>query len=183
MRLVPAARTGAFVLWLLTHTIYRIRIVGQALDGLPAGEFTAKVPRVLKIAPGEVYHAIESPKGELGFYLVHDGGPAAYRLRMRTGAFQPGEAELVVGLALLGVGQHLVGLSGFLELLLGSRIARVSVGVVLQRELPIRLLDLVRRGGLGDPEHLVVVLLEPLAPDVAVHGSPLTSARRERWPA
>ena len=45
-----------------------VRIIGQALDRLPAGEHLAKVPRVLKIPAGEVFHTIEAPKGELGFY-------------------------------------------------------------------------------------------------------------------
>ena len=40
-----------------------------------------------KVPPAEVYHAIEGPKGELGFYLVTDGGPRAYRLGIRSPSF------------------------------------------------------------------------------------------------
>jgi NADH-quinone oxidoreductase subunit D len=40
-----------------------------------------------KVPPGEVYHSIEGPKGELGFYLVADGGPKAYRLGIRSPSF------------------------------------------------------------------------------------------------
>jgi NADH dehydrogenase I D subunit len=36
---------------------------------------------------GEVYHSIENPKGELGFYLVSDGGPRPYRLKIRGPSF------------------------------------------------------------------------------------------------
>ncbi len=40
-----------------------------------------------KIPPTEVYSAIESPKGELGFFLKTDGGPKAYRLGIRSPSF------------------------------------------------------------------------------------------------
>lgn len=40
-----------------------------------------------KVPPAEVYHSIEGPKGELGFYLVTDGGPRAYRLGIRSPSF------------------------------------------------------------------------------------------------
>ncbi|MDX2176589.1 MAG: NADH dehydrogenase (quinone) subunit D [Candidatus Sumerlaeia bacterium] len=40
-----------------------------------------------KVPPAEVYHAVEGPKGELGFYLVSDGGPRAYRLGVRSPSF------------------------------------------------------------------------------------------------
>ncbi len=39
------------------------------------------------VPPAEVYHAVEGPKGELGFYLVSDGGPKAYRLGIRSPSF------------------------------------------------------------------------------------------------
>ncbi|MCB0221314.1 MAG: NADH-quinone oxidoreductase subunit D [Chrysiogenetes bacterium] len=40
-----------------------------------------------KVPEGEVYHSIEAPKGELGFYLMADGGPKAYRLGIRSPSF------------------------------------------------------------------------------------------------
>jgi len=40
-----------------------------------------------KVPPAEVYHTIESPKGELGFFLKTDGGPKAYRLGVRSPSF------------------------------------------------------------------------------------------------
>lgn len=51
------------------------RIIEQALDQLPEGEIRAKVPRVFKPEKGKsVYHRIEGAKGELGYYIVSDGG-------------------------------------------------------------------------------------------------------------
>ena len=48
----------------------------------------AKRPRVLKgPKEGEVYHSIEGPKGEIGFYIVSDGTPNPYRCHVRAPSF------------------------------------------------------------------------------------------------
>ncbi len=96
--------------------IYEMResakIVRQAVDRIPDGPINADAPKIVLppkqkvltsmedlihhfiiltegIQPpcGEVYHAIEGAKGELGFYIVSDGGPSAYRCRIRPAAF------------------------------------------------------------------------------------------------
>jgi NADH-quinone oxidoreductase subunit D len=62
-----------------------IHILTQALKEIPAGQVmspTAKI-RGLRPKPGEAYGRIEAPKGELGFYLISDGGPNPYRYRVR----------------------------------------------------------------------------------------------------
>ena len=64
-----------------------IRIVRQGLDGLPEGEFSAKVPRVLKVLPGEVFHTIEAPKGVLGFYVKSNGTDKPERVKMKSPSF------------------------------------------------------------------------------------------------
>jgi len=79
-----------------TYDRYRIRmeemrqscrIIRQALDRLPEGEVRAKVPKYIKPPAGEVYHVVESPRGEQGFYIVHKSGEMPYRMRFRSPSF------------------------------------------------------------------------------------------------
>jgi NADH-quinone oxidoreductase subunit D len=62
-----------------------LRILDQALRDLPAGAILNPRVKLRNLRPkaGEAYGRIEAPKGELGFYLISDGGPAPYRYRVR----------------------------------------------------------------------------------------------------
>jgi hypothetical protein len=66
-------------------------------------------------------------------------------------------APAVVLLALLGIGQHRVGLADLLELGLGLLVAGVDVGMVLARELAVGGLDVLFGRGAADAEHRVVI--------------------------
>jgi NADH-quinone oxidoreductase subunit D len=63
------------------------RMIRQCIDGLPEGEFTAKVPKVLRPPAGEVYASVESSRGETGIHLVTDGGDTPYRMHYRAPSF------------------------------------------------------------------------------------------------
>jgi NADH-quinone oxidoreductase subunit D len=88
------------------------RIIEQALDGLPEGPYIADDRKVVlppreelatsmealihhfklvtegfRVPAGEAYVAVESPRGELGCYLVSDGGPKPYRCHVRDPSF------------------------------------------------------------------------------------------------
>ena len=89
-----------------------IRIIRQIVEKMPAGDYRVQDKKVtppprgridesmealihhfkvftegFKVPEGEVYVAIESPRGELGCYLVADGSPKAYRMHIRGPSF------------------------------------------------------------------------------------------------
>jgi len=95
-----------------------VRIIRQAVDGLPQGPIMAKVPKVIKPAVGEVYHSIEAPKGELGYFIVSDGSTQPYRMRVRPPSFVNLQAldKMVRGLLVADV----VAVIGTLDIVLGE---------------------------------------------------------------
>lgn len=62
-------------------------IVRQALEGLPEGGHTAKLPPLIKVKPGEVYVRQEASRGELGCYLVSEGGSKPWRFHVHPPSF------------------------------------------------------------------------------------------------
>lgn len=64
-----------------------LRIIEQALDGLPEGPFLVKTPRKLKLPQGDASFSVEAARGELAYYLVSDGSEVPYRLKIRSPCF------------------------------------------------------------------------------------------------
>jgi NADH-quinone oxidoreductase subunit D len=64
-----------------------LRILEQAAAQIPPGDFRNDVPHLVRPPVGEAYGRLESPKGELGFYLVSDGSIAPYRFHVRAPTF------------------------------------------------------------------------------------------------
>jgi NADH-quinone oxidoreductase subunit D len=64
-----------------------VKIIRQALDGLPGGPHSTQVPLALRPPAGEAYARVEGPRGELGYYVVSDEGPSPYRFHIRPPSF------------------------------------------------------------------------------------------------
>ena len=61
-----------------------LRIIQQAMEQIPSGAVKSEVPNLIHPPAGEAYAHIETPKGELGFYLVSDNSIAPYRCHIRA---------------------------------------------------------------------------------------------------
>src|SRR5438093_227641 len=114
-----AFRERELILDLFEEFCQSLRIIRQATEGIPEGPIVGKVPRLIKPAAGETYHAIESPKGELGYFIVSDGKSTnPYRFRVRPPSFcnLQGLRPLIRGHLIADV----VALIGSLDVVLGE---------------------------------------------------------------
>lgn len=65
-----------------------LNIIEKAIEKLPSGPFKAdKVPKKLKPPKGDLYHTVESPRGEVGVYVVSDESDIPYRMRWRVPSY------------------------------------------------------------------------------------------------
>lgn len=64
-----------------------IRIIEQLIDNIPEGDIQAKTKAVLKLPKGEFYSRAETARGELGVYIVSEGGTTPYRIKFRSPGF------------------------------------------------------------------------------------------------
>jgi NADH-quinone oxidoreductase subunit D len=64
-----------------------INIIEQAVDKLPAGDVASAIPKRIRPEAGDVYVRTETPKGELGYYIVSDGTATPFRVKVKSPCF------------------------------------------------------------------------------------------------
>ena len=64
-----------------------VTIIEQLINNIPEGDFQAKTKAVLKLPKGEFYQRVETARGELGIYVVSEGGTTPYRIKFRSPGF------------------------------------------------------------------------------------------------
>jgi NADH-quinone oxidoreductase subunit D len=64
-----------------------VNIIEQAVAGLPAGDVQSAIPKRIRPEAGEVYVRTETPKGELGYYIVSDGTASPFRVKVKAPCF------------------------------------------------------------------------------------------------
>ncbi|MGD9900232.1 MAG: NADH-quinone oxidoreductase subunit D [Calditrichaceae bacterium] len=74
--------------WVRIAEMYEsVKIIRQATEKLPDGDAKETIPRNVKVPAGEYYMRTETPRGELGYHIISDGGKNPVRVKVRSPAF------------------------------------------------------------------------------------------------
>lgn len=95
-----------------------LRIIEQALDKLPSGDVRAAVPKRIRPDKGEVYARTETPRGELGYYVISDGSAKPYRVKARAPSFC--NLSVLPELATGAMVADLIAIVGSVDIVLGE---------------------------------------------------------------
>jgi NADH-quinone oxidoreductase subunit D len=99
-----------------------LELVRQIAEGLPSGPIFSrkplKNPKATKLPKGEIYAAVESPRGELGFHIVSDGSARPYRLKINAPSFK--NLQIVPHILPGGLVADVVAILGSLDPVLGD---------------------------------------------------------------
>jgi NADH-quinone oxidoreductase subunit D len=96
-----------------------VRIIRQALDRLPEGDVQEKVPKRVKPPKGDVYARSETPRGELGYYIVSDGtGVNPFRVKVKSPCFTALSILPEIGRGVLIA--DVIALIGSIDIVLGE---------------------------------------------------------------
>lgn len=95
-----------------------IKILRQAIDQLPSGNPNEAMPRRIRPPEGDAYVRTESPRGELGFYLVSDGSENPFRCKGRSPCFTAISVLDAIGRGALVA--DAVAIVGSLDIVLGE---------------------------------------------------------------
>ncbi len=94
------------------------KIIEQALDALCGGPVNLKIPPMVRPPAGDIYRAVETPRGEFGVYLVSNGGLRPWRLKLRDPTFSA--ISMIPKLTAGNKIADLVAIAGSLDLIMGG---------------------------------------------------------------
>jgi len=63
------------------------KIIEQALEQIPEGDVSSAIPKRIKPPVGQVYGRVENPRGELGYFIISNGGTSPFRIKVRGPSF------------------------------------------------------------------------------------------------
>lgn len=99
--------------------IESLKIIEQALDQMPdEGDVQEAVPRRVRPKEGEVYVRTETPRGELGYYIVSDNSSGPYRVKARTPSFV--NLSILPAISKGALVSDLVAIVGSIDIVLGG---------------------------------------------------------------
>ncbi|GBD93064.1 NAD(P)H-quinone oxidoreductase subunit H [bacterium BMS3Abin05] len=105
--------------WVRVAEMYEsVKIIRQACEAMPDGDAKETVPRNIKVPAGEYYMHTESPRGELGYYIISDGGKTANRIKVRSPAYS--NLSILSSIAPGVMIADLVAIIGSLDIVLGE---------------------------------------------------------------
>jgi NADH-quinone oxidoreductase subunit D len=64
-----------------------MNIIDQLIDNIPEGPYAVKMKPIIKLPEGEYWQRVETPRGELGVFIISDGNKTPYRVKFRTPNF------------------------------------------------------------------------------------------------
>ncbi|MBI1938571.1 MAG: NADH-quinone oxidoreductase subunit D [Ignavibacteriales bacterium] len=64
-----------------------LKILEQAIDNIPEGDVQSAIPKRIKPPKGTVYSRVETPRGELGYFIISDGSTNPFRVKVRAPSF------------------------------------------------------------------------------------------------
>ncbi|MGA9363202.1 MAG: NADH-quinone oxidoreductase subunit D [Bacteroidota bacterium] len=95
-----------------------LRIIEQALAQLPEGDVHSAIPKRIRPPVGEVYFRTETPRGELGYYIMSDGSTTPYRVKARSPAFC--NLSVIAEISRGAMIADMVAIAGSIDIVLGE---------------------------------------------------------------
>ena len=93
-------------------------LIRQALDRLPEGDVHEHIPRRVRPAKSEVYDRTETPRGELGYYIVSGGGLIPFRVKVKSPCFTV--LSLLPAIAKGGMVADIIAIIGSIDIVMGE---------------------------------------------------------------